>query len=160
MNITIEPEAITERQQTISELRHLLDLLEADDQIPFPHGWGANRWDAVTFFPQNPVDAARIVRAIGGAWSKNDPNKSEYAALNLVMDGLIDRQVEVHLVVSRNGVCEKRVVGKRTETVREEVQPALYVAVEKEVDVIEFDCKSLLSVADQHIVAELEELAR
>lgn len=157
--IFIQPEALTPRQQHISELRRLLALLEARPDLPMPHYSGNSQWSPVYFYPANAKEAANLVKAIGGKWAKNDPKESEYNASYLVMKSVLDRETHVEVIVSREGVCEKKVVGteqkKVTKVVVEQVTEEVYETVDK----IEFECKSLMSLADQEIMASLEAIA-
>lgn len=157
--IFIEPESLTPRQQHVAELRKLLDLLEARPDLPLPYYWGTSQWDEVWFAPANAREAANLVKAIGGKWDKNDPKKSEHDAATLKMHTVLDREVHVKVTVSREGVCEKKVVGTTKKKVEKVVVAQVTEEVYEDVDVVEFECKSLMSLADQEIMADLEAIA-
>lgn len=157
---TIDAETeVTPRTQLLNELRTVLDLLEANPDLPLPRGSGKTAWDALTWYSSNPVEAAKLVRALGGRWEKNNPNESEYDAMYLRMRAVLGLELHVDVIVSREGVCEKKVVGTERRKVTKVVQPEVTEEVYADVDVIEFECKSLMSVADQAVMAELEAVA-
>lgn len=150
---TIEDErTVTPRQQLLFELRKVLDLLEANPELPIPFGVGESRWDRLHFFPANAREAANLVKALGGRWEKNDPRASEHDAANLIMEATLGVELNVRVHVSREGVCEKKVVG----TERRKVQKVTKTEVYEDVPIVEFECKSLMSLADQKIMDELE----
>lgn len=155
----IPVEETTPRQQFLNELRQVLDLLEANPEIEMPRGLGSSKWDPLAWYPSSPVEAAKIVRALGGRWEKNDPNESEYDATYLKMEAKLGLELHVQLVVSREGVCEKKVVGTERKKVEKVIQEKVTEEVYEDVPVIEFECKSLLSLADQKVMDELEGLA-
>jgi hypothetical protein len=155
----IEDEPVTPRVQLLNELRQVLDLLEANPDLPLPRGVGESKWSSLSWMPSGPVEAAKIVRALGGRWEKNDPNKSEYDATYLRMQAKLGLELNAEVVVSREGVCEKKVVGTERRKVERVVQPEVTEEVYADVDVIEFECKSIMSLADQKVMAELEAIA-
>lgn len=152
-------EAATPRQQHLRELRGLLELLEANPLLPLPHNIGRSVWDELTFYPEDPVEAARLVKALGGKWTKNDPNASEHDATYLRMHTKRGRELCIYLVVSREGVCEKTVIGTEKKKVERVVQERVTEEVYEDVDVIKFECKSLMSLADQKVMDQLEAVA-
>lgn len=157
---TIEDETpITPRQQHIKELRDLLNLLEANPDLPMPADFGTSAWNSVTFYPETPVNAARLVKELGGRWEKNNPNNSEYDATYLRMKAKLGLELHVDVIVSREGVCEKKVVGTQKKKVQKVVVEQVTEEVYEDVDVIEFQCKSLMSLADQKVMDELESIA-
>lgn len=157
--ITIEPESLTPRQQFIDEMRRVLQVLEDDPTLPLPDGIGSSRYSPLSWYAGSTKEAARVVRALGaGGWSKNDPNKSEHHATYLIMEKLVERELYLRVMVSREGICEKKVVGKKTEKVRRLVQEAVYEEVYEEVDDVKIECGSLLSVASKQEMSELEEM--
>jgi len=149
----------TPRQQLLHELRGVLDLLEANPTLPLPNDIGRSTWSSLDWMPANPVEAARLVKALGGRWEKNDPNTSEFNASYLVMKAVLGQELHVQVIVSREGVCEKKVVGKERKKVEKVVQERVTEEVYEDVDVIEFECKSLMSLADQKVMDELEAAA-
>lgn len=142
----------TDRQQRIFELRQLLNFLEENEDIPLP-----SSMDEIRFFNiSTPQEAAKLTKRMGGKWKKNDPNSgSSWDANYFTLQRKIDRLVDVELAISRGLVCDRRVVGQELKNV--EVTTTHTVA--KLVDVVEFDCGSLLSSADKASMAELEALA-
>lgn len=160
--IIVEAEAddpLTPRQQFLRELRGVLDLLDANPELPYPNSIGNSEWSSLSWYPNDPLEAAKIVKALGGRWEKNDPNKSEHDATYLRMKAKLGLELHVDLLVSREGVCEKTVVGTERKKVERVVQERVVEEVYADVDVIKFECKSLLSVADQKVMDELEALA-
>ena len=150
---------LTPRQQHIKELRDLLNLLEANPAIGMPSDFGTSAWSRVTFMPSNAVDAANLVKALGGRWEKNDPNKSEFDATYLRMKAKLGLELHVEVLVSREGVCEKKVVGTEKKKVERVVVKQVTEEVYEDVDVIKFECKSLMSLADQKVMDALESIA-
>lgn len=149
----------TPRQQMIHELRLILDLLELRPDLPLPRDVGTSAWNPLSWYPADAPEAARLVKALGGRWEKNDPNKSEFDATYLRMKSKLGLELHVDVVVSREGVCEKKVVGTERKKVERVVQEQVTEEVYEDVDVIQFECKSLMSLADQKVMAELEGLA-
>jgi len=147
---------VTPRQQLLKEIRGVLDLLEANPDMELPQNLGKSSWDRMEWYPSSPVAAAKIVKALGGRWEKNDPNKSEFDASYLRMQAKLGLELYARLVVSREGVCEKKVVGTERKKVERVVRERVTEEVYEEVPVIEFECKSLMSLADQKVMDELE----
>lgn len=150
--ITIEPIARTDREQRIFELRSLLEFLEANEDIPLPYSM-----NEVKFFNiHTPQDAAKLTKRMGGAWKKNNPNSgNDFDAQYFTLSRKIDRLVSVDLAISRGLVCDRKVVGQELKS----VSVTTTTTVEKLVDVVEFECGSLLSAADRDSMAELEAVA-
>lgn len=149
----------TPRQQFLHELRGVLDLLEENPEIPLPTYIGSSVWQPLTWYPGNPTQAATIVRALGGKWAKNDPHKSEFDATYLRMTAKLGLELHVDLLVSREGICEKRVVGTEKRKVEKVVVAQVTEEVYENVEVVEFECKSIMSLADQKVMDELEAIA-
>ena len=149
--ITIEPVARTDRQQRLFELRSLLDFLDANEDIVIP--WSLNE---VNFHNIHTAqDAAKLTKRMGGKWKKNNPRSgSEYDEQYFTLHRKIDRLVPVGIVLSRGVVCERKVVGQELKT----VEVTTKTTVEKLVDVVEFECGSLLSASEKASMAELEAL--
>lgn len=154
--VTLEGEqVVTPRQQFLYELRGILDLLESNPDLPLPQDVGASAWSRLSWYPANAREAATLMKALGGRWQKNDPHKSEFDATYLHMTSQLGRELHVDVLVSREGVCEKKVVG----TERRKVEKVTKTEVYEDVPVVEFECKSLMSLADQKIMDELEAVA-
>jgi len=147
---------LTPRQQLLKEIRGVLDMLDANPDIELPQNLGKSSWDRMEWCPSSAVAAAKVVKALGGRWEKNDPNKSEFDASYLRMQAKLGLELYVRIVVSREGVCEKKVVGTERKKVERVVQERVVEEVYDDVDVIEFECKSLMSLADQKVMDELE----
>lgn len=152
-------EPLTPRQQLLHELRGVLDLLDAHPELELPQDIGRGSWSALSWHPSSPVEAAKIVKALGGRWEKNDPNKSEFDATYLRMKSKVGLELHVDLLVSREGVCEKKVVGTERRKVERVVQQEITEEVYADVDVIKFECKSIMSLSDQKVMDELESVA-
>lgn len=150
---------LTPRQQLLSELRDVLDLLERNPELPLPNAIGKNDWDHLRFYPTNAKSAANLVKALGGHWTKNDPNASEFNAQYLDMKAKLGLELRVEVIVSREGVCEKRVVGTEKKKVKKVVVAEVAEEVYEDVPKIEFHCKSLMSLADQKVMDELAAIA-
>ena len=145
----------TKRQEYVRGLRMVADLLEAHPEVETPNGFGESKWSPVTWFAGSVGAAAAVQRAIGGRWEKNDPNESDYASEHLVLIRKLGEELNIRIIVSREKICEKTVVGTERKTVRKLVSAAVYADVEEDVDKVEIKCGSLLSAADQ---AALEKL--
>lgn len=154
-----EQAEVTPREVFLSELKSIITLLEQNPELPLPYEVGENAWNALRWYPSTPAEAAKLVKALGGRWEKNDPKSSEFDATHLIMKAKLGRELHVRVTVSREGICEKKVVGTETKKVTKVVQPQVTKEVYEEVDVVEFECKSLLSLADQATMAELEAVA-
>lgn len=145
----------TKRQEYVRGLRMVAELLEAHPEISAPHGFGETEWGHATWFAGSVGEAAGIQRAIGGRWEKNDPNTSDYNSEHLVLTRKLGEEMYIRLIVSREKICEKTVVGTERKVVRKLVSAAVYEEVEEDVDKVEIKCGSLLSVADQTVLERL-----
>ena len=150
--ITIEPVARTDREQRLFELRSLLDFLEANEDIPIPYSM-----DEVNFYNiQTAQEAANLTKRMGGKWKKDNPRSgNEYDEQYFTLHRNIDRLIRVGIILSRGVVCERKVVGQELKT----VEVTTKTTVEKLVDVVEFECGSLLSASEKASMAELEAVA-
>lgn len=148
-------EEVTPRQVQAADLRRLADLLEANPEIPLPRGFGANQYNRICWYATSVAEAAAVVKMFGGRWEKNDPNAGDWDADNLRMHRKLD-ELEVEVVVSRERVCEKTVVGTKRVKKRVVVQAPVYEERYVDEDEVEFECKSLLSVAERDRLAALE----
>lgn len=101
------------------------------------------------------TDAAKVLKTLGGKWAKNDPNNGEWDAANMVMKSEA-MGVRLTIVLDRGAICEKKVVG--TKEVQKKVVLSEETRTVKE-DVFEYECKSLLSAAQQVEMDKLAELA-
>lgn len=146
------------RSKHIQAIRDTLDILEANPELPMPWHSGSSEWRWMIFFPSSPRIAANLVKAFGGKFEKNDPKKSGYDAANLIMKGVNAAGLHIEVIISRNGICEKKVVGTKKQKVIKVIAPERTKEVEEDVDVVEFTCTSLLSLADQAVVDEIEAL--
>lgn len=149
-------EDITPRQQQINELRRLVDLLEAQPELTWPYNFGSDKYSSITWYPGGITEAAALQRAIGGRWEKNDPNGSSHDASYLVLSRVLDRELHVRIIVSREKVCTKTVVGTEKKKVRKVVSEAVYEEVYEDVDKVEITCGSLLGAADKEALERLE----
>lgn len=146
-SITAPPQKTADRQQTIDLLRLMLDALEADESLTTPYDFGFGAWSAVKFYPDSLDEVRALVKAFGGRWDKNDPNKSEYdqqyATFKANLNGL-----KVSIIIARNKTCEMVQVG--TKTVKQEVVkvPAVSVVEDVEVPDYQFKCEPLFSRED------------
>jgi hypothetical protein len=147
--IIIEPVARSDREQRIFELRMMLDFLEANDDIPLPYSM-----DEVKFYNIHTAqEAAKLTKRMGGKWKKNNPRSgNDFDEQYFTLDRKVDRLVNVGIVLSRGVVCERKVVGQELK----QVEVTTRTTVEKLVDVVEFECGSLLSASEKASMAELE----
>lgn len=150
--ILIEPKARSDREQRIFELRQLLDFLEANEDIDLPYSM-----QNVQFFNIHTApEAAKLTKRMGGKWQKNNPRSgNDFDEQYFTLKRPIDRLVMVELAISRGLVCDRKVVGQELKT----VQVTTTTSVEKLVDVVEFECGSLLSSNEKASMAELESVA-
>lgn len=133
---------ITARDQKIAELQWLLNTLSANPDMPMPYNLSTVQW-----YPSDAIEAAKVAKALGGKWNKNDPNESDYDAQYMVLKRKIDAEVTLNITISRGQVCERKVVGtkrvKKSVVVQQEITEDQYVEVED----VEFECGSILSAA-------------
>lgn len=129
------------RSAYISGLRKLADALEATPEVPLPHE-GRACAISIYFHDDTPERMAAAARAIPCSWQKQVREYEDSAWMDLhgSLDGLT-----IELTAPRDTVCTRRVVGTETREVEETVTPAVTRKVTKEVDVVEWDCGSILS---------------
>jgi hypothetical protein len=133
---------VTAREEYIDGLRAFANLLENVPELEIPtHGGFAGTSDKIQWLlfggPTAEEQKARtgaIIRSIPGKWSKRDTADLFRAHMDLF--GLA-----LEVVVSRDAVCERKVVGTRKVTKQ---IPVKHETVEVEEDVVEWDCGSLL----------------
>jgi hypothetical protein len=133
-------ETMSKREQYIERLRKLADLLDAEPALEIPDIDPAN---GIRFFTVGAENTALVAKIFPVSWSKNDPNGSTYDADYYTLTGQW-LGVQVRVVSSRQGVCERKQVGT------EKVVHAYVKAVQEyteERPVYEYECTSLLSKA-------------
>lgn len=146
-------------------IREVLDIVDIVGGMPLPVL--QNDGKTVRFFfmshlydsPEELVlDLARVQKAIGGRWHKNDPKSSSFEAsyYSLIHDIEFSGGIKLQLLTQREMVCTPVVVGKTIKKI--DAQPAV-AAKEFEVDEIEYECHPLLKRADEIVAAGFKELA-
>jgi len=132
------------RQRYIEGLRLLASVLEANENLPLPYE-GAST--AITFHylgGENPREAmAEAARLIPSTWRKEVSDESEKFPAYIDLVGNL-AGVKVRLVAFRDTVCKRVVTGTEDREVEEVVMPAVTRMVTKPVEVVEWDCGSLL----------------
>ncbi|WP_345432154.1 hypothetical protein [Actinoallomurus vinaceus] len=144
----------TERQQWIADMRDLLDVLEANPELPLPTV-GRHTFSPVNlgFFDTKRKDdrraqLARAVRALRGGFTK------DYSGNVMKLDGTFG-SLHLRLMVPREQVCERRVLGVRPQTV-EIPDPAAAVPKKKvtyDAEVVEWSCPPLLAATESEAVS-------
>lgn len=133
----------------VSGLRELAELYEGHPELPLPTENCFNVW---LYGSQEEILAQLRIfaRAFGRA------EKEVIGDSFFVMKREFG-SVRLEVNVNRETVCVPRIVGKKKVMVKEVTQPAVVTEVEKEVDVIEWDCKPLMGtrVGSGSAVAEL-----
>jgi hypothetical protein len=126
------------RTAYIEGLRALAAVLETNPEIPLPHEGhiGEINW----FLFNGREQLAAIARAIPCTWNKRVWGKDgEHFELKGSLAGLT-----LALNANRQAVCTRRVTGTEEREVEETVTPAVTRKVVKRVEVVEWDCGSLL----------------
>lgn len=128
------------REKQIAGLRALADFLEANPDIKNPHEYGGH----IYFYGADSKEQmTRWRRRAGGTWEKG----FDYAG-DFTLTGNVGGHA-ITLNTRRENVCTRRVVGTRTETVREYPEGALVdiemIEVEKEVEIVEWECPDTLA---------------
>lgn len=132
---------VERRVEYIAGLRLLATILEDHPDLPLPyHGRGTELLWIANFWEDHKAIAREFARAIPGEVTKN------------VRDDAFDlignvRGLRVQLIVDRDQVCERVVVG--TETVTVPARPAIEAEPEhtEEREVVEWRCAPLLDDA-------------
>lgn len=136
----------TTERTTADKLRAVADLLDAHPDLPPPCVWSyAHSGVSVQWQLMNDDDAKddqraaarRIMRAIGGKWTKNP--WGDRFDFEQVVDG-----IKVEICASREQVCGRRVVGTEEVT-----HPAVEAQPERTEtrEVVEWDCSPVLAEA-------------
>ena len=143
---------MTDRAAYIQGLRQLADILEAHPEVPLPYE-GGRRTTAITIHflhDDDPrAELATAARAIPCTWQKEtsepDPDGkwAAYFDLNGQLGGL-----HLKLTAYRDAVCTRVVTGLEDREVQEIVTPAVTRTIVKPVEVVEWDCGSLLAPAE------------
>lgn len=140
-------------------LRAVADLIEAHPDLPVPYTSHFNHCPETAELkwylhlahndPATGGDKARtIITALGGTWAKDLDSTDDTARFTQTREGL-----DLSIVVRREQVCTRRVVG--TETVTIPAQPAAEAVPERTEtrDVVEWDCGSLLAGQQEQAVS-------
>jgi hypothetical protein len=133
------------RQGYIDGLRALATVLATCPEVPLPYDGDLS---PMSFYflghnDRHRREMAAAARAIPCAWAKvaeegDNPNAS--MSLHGQLAGL-----RITLTAYRDVVCTRRVTGTEDREVEEEVTPAVTRKVTKPVEIVEWDCGSLLA---------------
>jgi hypothetical protein len=142
MTIT-EEKTMTDRAAYIDGLRQLADSLEQHDELPLPYEGSASVMTFHFLGGDDPRAAmAAAARALPVAWRKDamEGEGVSYFELKASLAGL-----SLKLTAYRDAVCTRVVTGTEDREVEEVVTPALTRKVTKPVEVVTWDCGSLLA---------------
>ncbi len=123
-------------QEFAESLRQIADLYENNPDFPQPNG---------AFFEIYNCDDKEILRKAIRAMGKAEKNFYDSSSPTSLME--ISRtfgNIKVTLRPYRSTVCERKVVG--TKTVVEQV-PVTFKEVEKEVELVEWECAPLMEAS-------------
>lgn len=132
-------------ERTMSEtLRAVAELIDLHSDLPTPYvvvhssGSASATWGLSYGLDRadQPAEAARIIKAIGGTWVKDFEWDHDRADFHQTRDG-----IELRIVLERSAVCERIVTGSQVVTI-----PAQDERVET-VETVEWRCMPLLSDA-------------
>lgn len=134
MNESVEANT---RAAFVAGLRAVADFLDDHPDFPTPSTYSIPAFQSGAW---TPADFARCASMLGGTRSKDANDnwievRRPFGPLTLVVFS------------SRDAVCEKRIVGVETVEVDEEVTPAVTRKVTVEREIVEWDCKPVLSGA-------------
>jgi hypothetical protein len=129
-----------ERAAYIEGLRVLATVLEQHPDVPLPlYGTGGFSPLLLGFYGDSArEDLAAAARVFPVAWSKNADGAW------FTLDGQLGGGLGVQLYADRDAVCTRRVTGTEEREVEEVVTPAVTRKVVKPVEIVEWDCGSLL----------------
>jgi hypothetical protein len=135
-------EALMDATEFATGLRQIADWYEAHPETALPYDEGGG---ALTVYTERDTKerAAEIARALGTAEKHMDAG-SPYLRLVRSFNG-----VRLCFVFDRAAVCERRVVGQRTIP----ATPARDAQPEREEDIIEWNCHSILASSEPQATA-------
>jgi hypothetical protein len=137
------PRPLTERERYIDGLRVLASVLEQNENIPLPIQ-GHSSTLTMMFFGKDEIirgAMAAAARAFPCNWEKRVSGVAgEYFDLLGTLGAL-----RVELTAPRGAVCKRVVVGTEEREVEEVVTPAVTKKVTRPVEIVEWDCGSLLA---------------
>ncbi len=139
------------RVAQLSAAKAMIALLEANDELEIPYNL-----TRVEIWASDKEDFAKWARALKNAAPHKLIEKSAtdyYSVLEVKYDEpkYYDDQETTYTAsriivqTSRENVCEKKVVGTEKKTVSKLVTPAVYEDVEEDVEIVEWDCGSVLN---------------
>lgn len=141
-------------QKLAERLRVLADIYESSDDLVIPSELSS--YSSMTYWVSGPAEATDIVKALrkmGYEWEK----RPSYDGQHLILENKNGDPLNVQIWISRSAVCEPVVVGQETKIKKVVKQGAVYEDVEETVDVIEWDCGSVLKAAiAERAAAEVE----
>jgi hypothetical protein len=125
-----QDEPMTERAQYIAGLRQIADFYDAHPEVPTPSDNHTN------YAVNTDEDARNLAKALGTF-------KKEYSEDMFTMSKTFG-SVQARFVFYRKAICKAKVVGVKT--IEAEFVPAVeaYTRPARTVDIIEWDCGSLL----------------
>lgn len=139
-------------EELVSGYRALADWYEAHPDAPMPYEPGAT----VLSFDREDADEARRIAKMLGTFEKDGDDK--FFRLSKAFGG-----VKLEFVFYRDRVCQPRVVGTKTVMVPAAAPPIVppdTPMVEKQIDIVEWDCPPLLGDAARENPEEFKQTAR
>jgi hypothetical protein len=135
----------TERERYVDGLRVLASVLEQNENIPLPIQGHSSTLTMMFYGKDEAIREAMAAaaRAFPCNWEKRvsgGGESSEYFDLLGTLGAL-----RVELTAPRKAVCKRVVVGTEEQEVEEVVTPAVTRKVTKPVEIVEWDCGSLLA---------------
>lgn len=136
------------RATYIAGLRAVADLLESTPQLPLPSvaefDWSAGAEVIYGRAQDEREGMARLARLIPGTLAKNDPAAGHYDERYFELAGNVGG-MPVRVWATRETVCERVVVGTKPVTRLVPPPGTRLVEVTEDVEVVEWQCRSLLA---------------
>ncbi len=137
-------EAPTKRQRYIDGLRVLASVLEEHPEVDLPYNGDTS---PIAFYFLSGADPraemAAAARALPCAWRKRVRDDGDGTGVFKLTGELAGLRVE--MTAYRDAVCKRVVVGTEDREVEEVVTPAVTRTVTKPVEIVEWECGSLLA---------------
>ena len=128
------------REDYIAGLRALADLLAQHDDLPLPLDGQEHTsigWNLLSDTDARDA-AAEVIRSVGGSWDKVPIGTQMHYRRKL-------HGLHLHVVVTREAVCERVVTGTETVTRLVPAPDAPMVEVTETVETVEWVCQPLLA---------------
>jgi hypothetical protein len=130
----------------IDGLRALADVLEEHPEVPLPYEGASTELTFMFLTGDMRGDLAATARAIPCSWRKGGSDATEKYPAYFDMRGEL-HGLRLHLTAFREAVCTKVVKGTEDREVEEVVTPAVTRKVTKPVEIVEWECHSILAPA-------------